>query len=398
MFETVAAAPPDPILGLGEAFQNDPRTNKINLTIGVYRDDQGRTAVLDCVKKAEAIILAKESTKGYLGIDGLVEFNRLASELSLADIVGAERVAAAQTPGGTGALKVAADFLAKSFPNARVWCSNPTWPNHFSLFETAGLETKVYPYLAADKKSLDLNAWVDTLEREARAGDAICLHACCHNPSGIDPTADQWEEIAQLTAQRGILPIIDFAYHGFGDGLEEDRLGIRAIAKEHQEFFVCSSYSKNFGLYSERVGGLMAICPTSEVASRVSSNIKQSVRANYSNPPRHGASIVATILADAELKKLWLSELAGMRNRIHSVRKMFVDAMRDLGCPIDFAFLLKQKGMFSFSGLTPMQVDWLRNEKAIYMVGSGRINVAGITSENLQSLCAAINDAISGKS
>lgn len=397
MFESVAAAPPDPILGIGEAFQKDPRTHKINLTIGVYRDDQGRTAILDSVKQAEAKLLANESTKGYLGIDGLTEFNSLATELSLGGIVPADRIASAQTPGGTGALKVAADFLAKSFPQSRVWCSNPTWPNHFSLFEVAGLETKVYPYLGHDKRSLDISGLLDTLEREGRAGDIICLHACCHNPSGIDPTESQWDDIAELTAQRGILPLVDFAYHGFGDGLEEDRVGIKAIAKQHEEFFVCSSYSKNFGLYSERVGALMAVCPSAETSGRVASSIKQSVRANYSNPPRHGAAIVAAILADPQLKTLWLSELEAMRGRIHAVRQQFVDGMRAVGCPTDFSFLLQQRGMFSFSGLTPMQVDWLRNEKAIYMVGSGRINVAGITSQNLSTLCAAINEALSGK-
>jgi aspartate aminotransferase len=397
MFESVAAAPPDPILGIGEAFQKDPRSHKINLTIGVYRDDQGRTAILDSVKQAEAKILASETTKGYLGIDGLTEFNTLATELSMGGIVAADRIAKAQTPGGTGALKVAADFLVKSFPHARVWCSNPTWPNHFSLFEVAGLETKVYPYLASDKRSLDIGGFLDTIEREGRAGDVICLHACCHNPSGIDPTPSQWSDIAELTAQRGILPLIDFAYHGFGDGLEEDRLGIKAIAKQHQEFLVSSSYSKNFGLYSERVGALMAICPSTDVVERVASSIKQSVRANYSNPPRHGASIVATILGDSALKSLWLSELSAMRSRIHAVRKQFVDGMRAAGCGTDFSFLLQQRGMFSFSGLTPMQVDWLRNEKAIYMVGSGRINVAGITSQNLSALCSAINDALAGQ-
>jgi aspartate aminotransferase len=397
MFETVAAAPPDPILGLGEAFQNDSRASKINLTIGVYRDDKGRTPILESVKKAESKLLATEATKGYLGIDGLADFNRLVTELTMGTLVDPSRIATAQTPGGTGALKVAADFLAKCFPQARVWCSNPTWPNHFSLFEVAGLETKVYPYLAADKRSLDIAAFLDTLERDGRAGDVVCLHACCHNPTGIDPTPSQWEDIAELTAQRGILPLVDFAYHGFGDGLEEDRVGIKAIAKQHEEFFVCSSYSKNFGLYSERVGALMAVCPTSEVTSRVASSIKQSVRANYSNPPRHGAATVATILADAELKALWLGELAAMRERIHSVRKMFVDGMRSVGCPTDFSFLLAQRGMFSFSGLNPMQVDWLRSEKAIYMVGSGRINVAGITSDNLQALCFAINEAVVSK-
>ncbi len=396
MFEIVAAAPPDPILGLGDAFQKDPRSNKINLTIGVYRDDAGRTPILKSVKQAEAKLLSDEATKGYLGIDGLAEFNRLAGDLTMGGLVPANRISAAQTPGGTGALKVAADFVYKSFPQARVWCSNPTWPNHFSVFEVAGLETKVYPYLAADKRGLDFNALIETLEKEARAGDVICLHACCHNPSGIDPTPQQWSDIAELTAQRGVLPLIDFAYHGFGDGLEEDRVGIKAIAGQHEEFLVCGSYSKNFGLYSERVGALLAISPNADTSAKVLSSIKQSIRANYSNPPRHGGAIVATILGDAELKNLWVSELTEMRERIHAVRQQFVDGMRAVGCKIDYSFLLAQRGMFSFSGLTPLQVDWLQKEKGIYMVGSGRINVAGITSTNLEPLCNAINEALSG--
>ncbi len=394
MFETVAAAPPDPILGLGEAFQNDPRTEKINLTIGVYRDEAGRTPILNCVKKAETKLLADETTKGYLGIEGLTEFNRLATELTMGGLVPSDRIATAQTPGGTGALKVAADFLAKSFDQARVWCSNPTWPNHFSVFEVAGLGTKVYPYLAADKRTLDLPALLETLEREAKAGDVICLHACCHNPTGIDPTREQWAEIAELTAQRGVLPLVDFAYHGFGDGLDEDRVGLAEIAKQHEEFLVCSSYSKNFGLYSERVGALLAVCPTADSATRVASSMKQSVRSNYSNPPRHGGAVVAMILGDAALRAEWMSELAEMRGRIHAVRKQFVDRMKSIGCSTDFSFLLDQRGMFSYSGLNPMQVDWLRKEKAIYMVGSGRINVAGMTPKNLDTLCTAINEAL----
>lgn len=395
MFEIVAAAPPDPILGLGDAFQKDPRPGKINLTIGVYRDDAGRTPILKSVKQAESKLLTDEATKGYLGIDGLVEFNRLASELTMGSLVATDRIAAAQTPGGTGALKVAADFIYKSFPRARVWCSNPTWPNHFSVFEVAGLETKVYPYLAADKRSLDFGALIETLEKESRAGDVICLHACCHNPTGIDPTPDQWSELAELTAQRGVLPLVDFAYHGFGDGLEEDRVGVKAIAGQHEEFLVCGSYSKNFGLYSERVGALLAICPNAETSSKVSSSIKQSIRANYSNPPRHGGAVVAAILGDSQLKNQWMAELAEMRERIHAVRKQFVDGMRAVGSKIDYSFLLDQRGMFSYSGLTPLQVDWLQKEKAIYMVGSGRINVAGITSQNLEILCKAINEALS---
>ncbi len=394
MFETITAAPPDPILGLNEAFLKDPRLDKINLTSGVYRDEQGRTPILKTVKKAEEKLLSSETSKGYLGIDGLEEFDQAAARLCLGNDVPASQVAAVQTPGGTGALRVAADFLGTHFGAARVWCSNPTWPNHIGVFQSAGLETKSHPYLSSDKTSLDLAGMLDLIEREGRAGDAICLHACCHNPSGIDPTEQQWSEIAELTAQRGMLPLVDFAYQGFGSGLEEDRVAITQIAKQHSEFLVCSSYSKNFGLYSERVGAMLAVVNSPSIAERVLSQLKQAVRVNYSNPPRHGAAIVATILADAGLRAQWLDELAEMRNRIHKMRSSFVQGMKTTGCSVDFSFLMGQKGMFSFSGLNPMQVDWLRTQKGIYMVGSGRINVAGITQENLPTLCNCVAEAL----
>ncbi|MCC7334888.1 MAG: aspartate/tyrosine/aromatic aminotransferase [Pirellulaceae bacterium] len=394
MFETLAAAPPDPILGLTDTFVQDPRSDKINLTIGVYRDESGLTPILKSVKQAEERLLSSEKSKGYLGIDGLPEFRKLAGELTLGEWVEPERAAVCQTPGGTGALRVAADFLAKQTPHARVWCSTPTWPNHNSIFESAGLETKAYPYLSDDRKSLDFAAMFELLEREGRAGDVLLLHACCHNPTGIDPTTEQWSELAELAGQRGMLPLIDFAYHGFGDGLDEDRRAIAEISKHHAEFFVCSSYSKNFGLYSERVGALLAVCPDHTIAQRLASNIKVSVRSNYSNPPRHGGAIVAEILGDAELREQWLVELAQMRGRIHSMRTQFVEAMKQSGCAVDFSFLLGQRGMFSYSGLTPMQVDWLRTQKGIYIVGSGRINVAGITTSNMATLTNAIAEAL----
>jgi aspartate aminotransferase len=390
MFETLAAAPPDPILGLTDAFQQDPRTEKINLTSGVYRDEAGHTPVLNCVKQAERRLLETEASKGYLGIDGLPEFRKLAAELTLANWVASERVVACQTPGGTGALRVAADFLAAQNPHARVWYSTPTWPNHPSIFESAGLETKPYPYLAADRKSLDFTALLEHLEREGRPGDILLVHACCHNPTGIDPTGSQWADLAALAAKQGMLPLIDFAYHGFGDGLEEDRLALAEFSKRTPEFLVCGSYSKNFGLYSERVGALLVVCGAAEVAPKVASNVKVAVRSNYSNPPRHGASIVATILGDAALRQLWLVELAAMRERIQSMRTLFVESMKQTDCGVDFSFLLGQRGMFSYSGLTPMQVDWLRSNKGIYIIGSGRINVAGITASNIAALSEAI--------
>lgn len=393
MFESISAAPPDPILGLSDAFREDSRADKVNLTIGVYRDEAGKTPVLDCVKAAEKLLLENEDTKGYLGIDGLPEFRQLVSQLVLGQAVPSERVCTAQTPGGTGALRVAADFLASS-GGRRIWCSQPTWPNHGSIFESAGLEVLSFPYLASDRKSLEFDKLLETLERDGRAGDVICLHACCHNPTGIDPTTEQWQEIAGLTAGRGMLPLVDFAYHGFGDGLEEDRRGLLALAEQHEEMLICSSYSKNFGLYSERIGALLAVSQSAEATPKVASRIKQVVRSNYSNPPRHGGAVVATILGDESLRGDWENELAAMRGRIHQMRTEFVDAMRTAGCETDFSFLLSQRGMFSFSGLSPMQVDWLKKERGIYIVGSGRINVAGITPDNMPRLALAITEAL----
>lgn len=390
MFDSITPAPPDPILGLAEAFNQDGRPEKINLTIGVYRDGEGKTPVLESVKEAERRLLESESTKGYLGIDGLDAYNQAVRQLTLGDLVAADRVFVAQTPGGTGALKVAADFIRKNFSPARVWVSSPTWPNHVGIFETAGLATESYPYLTADRTAVAVEASLQHIEAQGRTGDVICLHACCHNPTGVDPTAEQWQAIAAATRRKGMLPLIDFAYHGFGDGLDEDRRGLEAIAKEHDEWLVCSSYSKNFSLYSERVGALQVICGTSRDANKAAGSVKQAVRSNYSNPPRHGAAIVATILDDPQLRKRWLRELQQMRDRIQRMRALFVEQMKATGCPTDFSFLLDQRGMFSFSGLTPVQVDSLRTNHAIYIVGSGRINVAGITEENVQRLTRAI--------
>jgi aspartate aminotransferase/aromatic-amino-acid transaminase len=394
MFDAVALAPPDPILGLSEAFSKDPRSNKINLTIGVYQDDRGQTPVLECVKRAEQKLWECEPSKSYLAIDGLPAFRQQAFELALGGLASFDCTSIVQTPGGTGALKVAADLLRKNFGPLRVWVSTPTWPNHNSLFESAGLEVKNYPYLSSDKRSLDFAALLACFEKEARQGDVVCLHGCCHNPSGIDPTSDQWRTLFELTKRKGLLPLIDFAYQGFGRGLEEDRECLRAIQPFHDEYIVCSSFSKNFGLYSERVGALMVVCGSDSQAKNVSSSARQVVRTNYSNPPRHGGALIATILSDPELKNLWLSELTGMCRRIQKMRELFVKGMRETGCSQDFSFLLHQLGMFSFSGLTPMQVDWLRTEKGIYMIGNGRINVAGMTPDNLPQLTSAVAECL----
>lgn len=397
MFETLDTAPPDAILGLNEAFQKDPNPHKINLTVGVYKDARGATPVLACVKEAERRLLEGEATKGYLGIDGLPEFDRLAQELLFApdqagaahEIVASGRAATVQTPGGTGALRVAADLLARKFPGVRVWASTPTWANHPAVFSAAGLKVPRYEYLDAAGTGLDFEAMLRGLNAIPR-GDVVLLHACCHNPTGVDPTAEQWQEIARVIDERGLLPLLDFAYHGFGRGLTEDAVGLMCLAKPGKELLVCSSFSKNFGLYGERVGALTIVAGSKDAAAAALSHAKVCVRVNYSNPPKHGAATVATVLADAALHKQWEAELAGMRERISSMRSLFVQTMADKAPGIDFSFITRQCGMFSYSGLNRMQVDRLRNEHSIYVVGDGRMNVAGMNEAGMDYLCTSI--------
>ncbi len=390
MFEFLKPAPPDAILGLSEAFQADPSPAKINLAVGVFKDAAGQTPVLDCVKRAERWLVETETTKTYLGIDGLPEYRARARELVFGDAVAAERIAMVQTPGGTGGVRVAADFLASHLPRATVWVSNPTWENHVNIFAAAGLPTETYRYLNAAKTGLDFQALLDDLEGKASPGDVVLLHACCHNPTGVDLAPAQWTELAALIARRGLLPLVDFAYQGFGDGLHEDALGLRTLLAVCGELIVANSFSKNFGLYSERVGTAAVVTRDATTAVAALSQLKRAVRSNYSNPPRHGAAVVAAILGDPELNQLWREELNGMRQRIAGTRRQLVEALRDSGAGRDFSFLLDQKGMFSYTGLTPMQCDRLRSQFSIYIVGSGRINVAGVTPGNLTRLTQSI--------
>jgi aspartate/tyrosine/aromatic aminotransferase len=300
------------------------------------------------------------------------------------------RAVTAQTPGGTGSLRVAADFVRKHFPTARVWCSKPTWANHAAIFSAAGQQVETYPYIDAAGRGLDFASMLKALE-QIPAGDVILLHACCHNPTGIDPTHDQWRQLADSIHAKGILPLVDFAYQGFGDGLAEDAVGLRELARPGAELLVCSSFSKNFGLYGERVGALTVVAGSADAAQRALSQVRISIRVNYSNPPAHGATIVATVLGDPQLRAQWEAELAAMRERIHKMRRLFVKTMRELARQHDFSFIEDQRGMFSFSGLTNLQVDELRTQHAVYVVGNGgRINVAGMTEQNLPQVCAAI--------
>ncbi len=393
MFESLSQAPPDAILGLSDAFKHDPNPRKINLSVGVYKDEQGNTPILACVKEAERRLLSSEKSKGYLSIEGHPEYASRVQELLFSpdhEVLTSRRAVTAQTPGGTGSLRVAADFLKKHFPQAKVWLSKPTWANHGAIFAAAGQQVESYAYIDASGQNLDFPALLAALQK-IPSGDVILLHACCHNPTGIDPTPDQWKQIAALVHQRGLLPLVDFAYQGFGDGIIEDAAGLRELAQPGHELLVCSSFSKNFGLYGERVGALTLLAGNSEAAQRALSQVRISIRTNYSNPPTHGAAIVATVLGDAGLRKQWEQELAAMRDRIHQMRQLFVETMRRKAPQHDFSFLGQQKGMFSFSGLSNLQVDELRTKHAVYVVGSGgRINVAGMTRENMEPLCSAI--------
>jgi aspartate/tyrosine/aromatic aminotransferase len=393
MLDTLPLAPPDSILGLSEAFWKDPNPRKINLSVGVYKDEQGNSPILASVKEAERRLLASEQNKGYLPIEGHAEYDARVQELLFGpghELLTAGRAITAQTPGGTGALRVAADLLRKHFPQARLWHSKPTWANHGAIFAAAGMKVATYPYIDASGRGLDFAAMRAGL-REIPSGDVVLLHACCHNPTGIDPTREQWKEIADVVHERGHLPLVDFAYQGFGDGLAEDALGLRDLARPGKELLVCSSFSKNFGLYGERVGALSLVAATADAAQRALSQVRVAIRTNYSNPPTHGAAIVATVLADRDLRREWEEEVGAMRQRIHQMRELFVATMKKLAPQHDFSFLIRQKGMFSFSGLTNVQVDELRTKHAVYVVGNGgRINVAGMTPANMQPLCEAI--------
>jgi aspartate/tyrosine/aromatic aminotransferase len=393
MFDSLPLAPPDAILGLGEAFKSDPNPRKINLSVGVYKDEQGNTPILASVKEAERRLLASEKTKGYLSIEGHPEYDARVQQMLFGpdhEVLKSKRAITAQTPGGTGSLRVAADFLKKHFPGTTVWLSKPTWANHGAIFTAAGLPVESYAYIDAAGRGLDFPAMLAAL-RKIPAGDVVLLHACCHNPTGIDPATDQWREIAAVIQERKLLPLVDFAYQGFGEGLTQDAAGLLALAQPGQELLVCSSFSKNFGLYGERVGALTVVAQNADAATRALSQVRISIRTNYSNPPTHGAAIVAAVLSDSELRRQWEGELAAMRDRIHQMRRLFVETMREKAPQHDFSFLIHQKGMFSFSGLSNLQVDELKTKHAVYVVGNGgRMNVAGMTRENMEPLCTAI--------
>jgi len=396
MFEQVSMAPADPILGLTDAFKKDTRSEKINLGVGIYKDESGQTPILATVKEAEKRLLASEKTKSYLTIEGIAAYGTAVQKLLFgadSDIISANRARTAQVPGGTGALRTGADFALKKLGIRKIWVSNPTWANHGNVFTTAGLKVASYDYYNAETKDLDFDAMVASLQ-QVEDGDLVLFHGCCHNPTGIDPTTEQWEILAKLIADIGAVPFFDFAYQGFAQGVEEDAQGLRIFAKYNKELLVANSFSKNFGLYNERVGGITLVAEESEIAESAFSQIKSGIRSNYSNPPAHGAAIVTTILEDAELYAQWDKEVADMRDRIQEMRDLFVATLKEKGVAGDYSFISRQNGMFSFSGLTPEQVTRLKEEFAVYIVGSGRISVAGMTKDNMQPLCDAIAKVI----
>lgn len=392
MFEKVQIAPPDPILGLTETFKADPNPDKINLSVGVYKDASGKTPVLETVKEAEQRILAREDSKGYLPMTGEPVYCAEVQKLLFGEgheIIAAKRAATAQCPGGTGALRVAGDYFHILHPGAKIWLSDPTWANHNTIFTAAGMQCEKYAYRDASINGLNFEAMCASI-KQIPAGDVILLHGCCHNPTGIDPTVEQWAVIGDLLAEKGILPLVDFAYQGFANGIEDDRAGLLELCKKVKQMIVCSSFSKNFGLYRERTGALTVVGDSAEQAETVMSQVKLRIRYNYSNPPSHGGQIVATVLSDKELKAKWIEEVTTMRQRINDMRHLFVKTLKDKGVEQDFSSIIDQRGMFSFSGLTKDQVLQLREKYAIYIVDSGRINVAGMTADNMDKLCEAV--------
>ncbi|MEJ2042976.1 MAG: aspartate/tyrosine/aromatic aminotransferase [Reinekea sp.] len=392
MFERVEKAPADPILGLTEAFNADSRDNKVNLGVGVFMNDQGITPIPATVKEAERRLLEDEKTKSYLSISGDAEYGRQVQSLLFGlshNILSNYLARTAQTPGGTGALRIAAEFMAGELGVDNIWTSSPTWANHGAVFNAAGLNTKPYRYYNAETQGLDFEGMLTDLQ-EAAPNDAVLFHGCCHNPTGIDPTPEQWQQLADLAESRRFVVLFDFAYQGFATGVEEDAVGLRLFAEKVPELLVASSFSKNFGLYNERVGAFTLVAADRTVADDAFSKVKTIIRANYSNPPAHGAKIVSIILSDEQLRAQWIDEVNAMRDHIQKVRKLFVEHLKAQGVDQDFSFIERQNGMFSFSGLTPEQVVQLKEQYGIYIVGSGRINVAGLTSQNIETVCKAI--------
>jgi aromatic-amino-acid transaminase len=392
LFSAVEQAPRDPILGLNEQFAADPRPDKVNLGVGMYYDDEGKVPLLRCVAAAERLMAGAPEARGYLPIDGIAAYDRAVQALVFGDAAQAvadRRVATVQALGGTGGLKLGADFLRRLNPRGRVSISDPSWENHRALFAQAGFEVSTYPYYDAQARGVRFDEMLAALDR-AGPDDIVVLHACCHNPTGYDLTPQQWGRLAESAAARGWVPFLDLAYQGFAQGIVEDGVAVQRFLDAGVGFFVATSFSKNFSLYGERVGSLSAVCASGEEAARVLSQLKVVIRTNYSNPPTHGARVVATVLGQAALRGQWEEELAGMRLRIRRMRLELIDRLAAAGVREDLSFIARQQGMFSYSGLSREQMQRLRSEFGVYGVDSGRICVAALNSGNIGHVARAI--------
>ncbi|MDH4288387.1 MAG: aspartate/tyrosine/aromatic aminotransferase [Aquincola sp.] len=392
LFASVEMAPRDPILGLNEQFAADPNPRKVNLGVGVYYDEDGKLPLLKCVAAAEQQMAEAAKPHGYLPIDGNAAYDQAVQGLvfgATSDVVASRRVATVQALGGTGALKLGADLLKQVNPGARVLISAPSWENHRALYARAGFEVGEYPYYDAESHGIDFAAMRGALQAAA-AGTIVVLHACCHNPSGYDLTSAQWDEVVDIVRARGLVPFLDLAYQGFGQGIDEDGAAVVKFVASGVRLFVATSFSKSFSLYGERVGALSVVCESAEEATRVLSQLKIVIRTTYSNPPAHGAQIVATVLTTPALRAQWEEELAAMRARIKAMRKALVEKLATAGVGHDLGFIARQQGMFSYSGLNATQMQRLRREFGVYGLDSGRICVAALNQKNIDGVVAAL--------
>lgn len=392
LFNAVAMAPRDPILGLNEQFAADTHPNKVNLGVGVYYDDQGKLPLLGCVLAAEKRMAEKPAPRGYLPIDGIAAYDSAVKDLvfgSGSEPVRSGLVATVQALGGTGGLKIGADFLRHIQPGAKVLISDPSWENHRALFSNAGFTVETYPYYDAQRRGVNFEAMLSAL-KAAPAGTIVVLHACCHNPTGYDIRAEQWDQVVAAVKAGGLVAFLDMAYQGFGHGISEDGAVVGKFVAAGLDFFVSTSFSKSFSLYGERVGALSVLCQSKDEAARVLSQLKIVIRTNYSNPPTHGGAIVATVLGTPELRQQWEQELAGMRSRIKQMRQRLVDGLKAAGVKQDMGFITDQIGMFSYSGLNKDQMMRLRSEFGVYGTDTGRMCVAALNSRNIDHVCASI--------
>ncbi len=396
LLSSVELAPRDPILGLTESFNADTNPNKVNLGQGVYVDDTGKVPVLECVRRAEASLAQGIRPRSYLPIDGLAAYNALAQQLVLgADhpAVTQKRTVTVQSLGGTGALKLGADLLRRFDPNSQIWISDPSWENHQALFEFAGFKVNSYPYYDPISHGCRFDAMLTAMDT-LPAGSVVLLHACCHNPTGVDLSNEQWEQVIQVVNARSLVPFLDIAYQGFGDGLEQDAYAARRFAAACPVVFIASSFSKSLSLYGERVGALSIVTESPDEATRVLSQLKRVVRTNYSNPSTHGGQIAAMVLADPELRTQWENELGEMRDRIKLMRRLLVEKIREKRADFDLSYVLKQRGMFSYSGLTKPQVQALREKYSIYAIESGRICIAALSTRNVEYVANAVANVL----